>query len=68
MTKYEYLMNKADECGKRALDSTDVNLKKFYSNASIGFTKKARDLTVDQAGAECPVVNAGEREALLRGL
>lgn len=68
MTNYEYLMNKADECATRSRNSTDVDLKKFYGNASIGFTSKAQALTVEQAGAEHPVVDAGEREALLRGL
>ena len=53
MTNYEKLMNKSDECCLKAIDfakKNDWNMAKFYKNASIGFKKKALNLTFEQAG------------------
>lgn len=50
MTKYEYLQNKAIECYNKAGKINDVNLKKFYFNASEGYKMKAAKLTVEEAG------------------
>ena len=52
MTKYEELMNKSDECCLKAIDfakKNDWNMAMFYKNASIGFKKKALNLTLEQA-------------------
>ena len=47
MTKYEELMNKSDECLKKAVQyakKNDWNMATFYKNASDGFKIKARNL------------------------
>lgn len=52
MTKYEELMNKSDECCLRAIKfakKNDWDMATFYKNASIGFKKKASNLTLEQA-------------------
>ena len=52
MTKYEKLMNKSDECCLRAIKfakKNDWDMATFYKNASIGFRKKALNLTLEQA-------------------
>lgn len=51
MTKYEHLMNKSDECCLKAIDYAkkgDWNMATFYKNASVGFKKKALNLTPEQ--------------------
>lgn len=52
MSKYEELMNKAIECYNKAGETNDVNLKKFYFNASEGYKIKAAKLTVKEAGEQ----------------
>lgn len=52
MTKYEELMNKADENMRNALETTDVDLKTFYYNASKGYEAKAKNLTLKEAGEQ----------------
>ena len=45
-------MNKSDECCLKAIDfakKNDWNMAMFYKNASIGFKKKALNLTLEQA-------------------
>lgn len=49
MTKHEKLINKANECTKKAAGTNDLNLKLFYRNASEGFKIKAEKLTVEEA-------------------
>lgn len=52
MTKYEELMNKSDEYCLRAIKfakKNDWNMATFYKNASVGFKKKALNLTLEQA-------------------
>lgn len=48
MTKYEKLMNKADENMRNALETTDGNLKAFYYNASKGYEARAKNLTIKE--------------------
>ena len=46
-------MNKSDECCLKEIDyakNKDWNMATFYKNASIGFKKKALNLTLEQAG------------------
>lgn len=52
MTRYEYLINKADELLNRAIQETNVSLKAFYYNAGKGFKLKAQRLTVEEAGEQ----------------
>lgn len=52
MTKYEYLMNKANECYCKARETNDLDLKLFYNSAFIGFSIKAAKLTVEEAGEQ----------------
>ena len=52
MTKYEYLIKRADDCTIKAAATSDVNLKMFYTNASEGFKCKASKLTLEQAKEE----------------
>lgn len=52
MTYYEFLMEKSDDCCKKAinyLEKKDVNLAMFYNHASIGFKNKALSLSVEDA-------------------
>ena len=52
MTNYEYLINRSEECLERAKNINDVDVKKFFLNASKGFKIKAGKLTLEQAGKE----------------
>lgn len=49
MSKYEDLMNRAEECEIKAAETKDTNLKLFYRNASEGYKIKAEKLTLDEA-------------------
>lgn len=52
MTYYEFLMEKSDDCCKKAinyLEKKDVNLAMFYNHASVGFKNKALSLSVEDA-------------------
>ena len=52
MTKYGELMNKSDECCLKAIKfakKNDWDMATFYKNASVGFRKKALNLTLEQA-------------------
>lgn len=49
MTRYELLIENADECHSRAIATDNVNLKKFYLNAEEGYREKAAHLTVEEA-------------------
>lgn len=51
MTEYEKLMNKSNECCLRAIKfakKNDWDMATFYKNASVGFKKKALNLTLEQ--------------------
>lgn len=48
MTKFEYLLNKANNCLLLA-GIKDKNLKKFYLNAHRGFLEKLNKLTIKEA-------------------
>lgn len=48
MTRYEYLLNKANNCLLLA-GTKDENLKKFYLNAHKGFLEKLNKLTIEEA-------------------
>ena len=48
MTKYEYLMNKADECETKALKEKNLDMLLFWKHASEGFEQKALNLTVEE--------------------
>lgn len=52
MTNYEYLINRSEECLKRAKSVENIDVKKFFLNASEGFKIKAGKLTLEQAGKE----------------
>ena len=52
MTDYEYFINRSEECLERAKNIDDVDVKKFFLNASKGFKIKSGKLTLEQAGAE----------------
>ena len=52
MTNYEYFINRSEECLERAKNIDDVDVKKFFLNASKGFKIKSGKLTLEQAGAE----------------
>lgn len=52
MTKYEELMNKSDECCLKAIEfakKKDCYMARFWKNASVGFKKKALNLTLEQS-------------------
>lgn len=52
MTKYEYYIEKSNECRNKSIIFTQKNepkLATFYKNAAIGFEKKAKSLTVKEA-------------------
>lgn len=52
MTKYEYYIVKSDECRNKSIIFTQKNepkLAEFYKNASVGFEKKAKSLTIKEA-------------------
>lgn len=46
---YEFFMNKKAQCEALARQTTDKNLKIFYSNAAYGFMCKAYNLSVSEA-------------------
>lgn len=48
MTKYEYLINKADECETKALKEKKPDMLLFWKHASEGFKQKALNLTVEE--------------------
>lgn len=52
MTKFEELMNKADECETKALKEKNVDMRLFWHNAGVGFKEKALKLTVEE-GIKC---------------
>lgn len=55
MTNYEYLINRSDECCRKAIEFTkkgDVSMVMFFKNASEGFKIKALELTIDEGGKE----------------
>lgn len=49
MTRYEDLINKAEDCRCKAIATDNVDLKKFYLNAEQGYRKQAEELTVEEA-------------------
>lgn len=49
MTRYEFLLLQAKRCLVLANFEEDLNLKKFYSNASEGFKIKASKLSIEDA-------------------
>lgn len=53
MTKYEYLIKKSDDCYKKASQTNDGLLRKFYLNACDGYKIKAENLKLGEAGAKC---------------
>lgn len=53
MTRYEDLIERAEDCHYRALATNNVCLKKFYLNAEQGYREKAVKLTISQA---CEIV------------
>ena len=51
MTKYEYLINRSDECCRKAIEfykNGDTPMATFFKNASEGFKTKALELTIDE--------------------
>lgn len=50
MTKFEELKNKENGCIKRAIETTDENLKKFFYNAAEGFRIKMERMKIKEAG------------------
>ena len=52
MTNYEYFINRSEECLERAKIVENIDVKKFFLNASKGFKIKSGKLTLEQAGAE----------------
>ena len=52
MNKYEELMQKSAECYDKAMASKDVNLQKFYYNASVGFEIKAQKMKLSEIEGE----------------
>ena len=52
MTDYEYFINRSEECLEQAKIVENINVKKFFLNASEGFKIKAGNLTLEQAGKE----------------
>ena len=51
MTTYEYLINRSDECCRKAIEfykKGDVLMSIFFKNASEGFKTKALELTIDE--------------------
>ena len=52
MTKYEYLINRSEECFEKSKKIEDINVKKFFLNASKGFKIKANKLTLEKASEE----------------
>ena len=52
MTIYESLINKSEDCYKKAmyfLNKRDVDMTIFYKNASMGFKNKTLNLSVEKA-------------------
>ena len=52
MTNYEYFINRSEECFEKAKNIDDVDVKKFFLNASKGFKIKSEKLTLEQAGVK----------------
>lgn len=50
MTTYEYYKFQIAEYEKKAKETTDGNLKTFYTNAAAGFKTKLETLTLEKAG------------------
>lgn len=53
MTRYEYLMNEKDKAERKAVEMTKKNepeLSRFYQNGAEGFERKAKALTIEEAG------------------
>lgn len=51
MSKCELFLNKKTEFFEKAMETEDVNLRKFYFSASKGFELKAYALTLEEAAA-----------------
>lgn len=49
MTRYEKLMEKAENCLKMAKRVVSKDIQAFFFNASKGFEKKAKQLTIEEA-------------------
>ena len=49
MTNYEYLINRSEECFEKSKKIEDINVKKFFLNASKGFKIKANKLTLEKS-------------------
>lgn len=49
MTRFEELEQLAEDCKKKANNTTDKKLKTFYANAAKGFLIKLRKLTIEEA-------------------
>lgn len=49
MTKYEKLIEKSNESLMKALNTTNLDLRIFYFNASKGLKFIANNLTLEQA-------------------
>ena len=52
MTKGAYLQMQADECTRRAVASSDINLKCFYVSAAEGFRRRLEKLTIQELERE----------------
>ncbi len=52
MTNYEYLMKRSEKAFEKAQSIKDVDMKKFFINASEGFKIKANKLTLEEAVRE----------------
>lgn len=65
MTKYEYLINRSDECCRKAIEfykNGDTLMTTFFKNASEGFKTKALELTIDEGlKTKVPELTINER-------
>ena len=53
MTKYEHLMEMKDKAERKALEMrrrNEIALSLFYMHGAEGFEKKAKALTIEEAG------------------
>ena len=53
MTNYEYLMGRKDEAERKALEmrrKNEIALALFYMKGAQGFERKAKKLTIEEAG------------------
>ena len=60
MTKYEYLMGKAEEAELRCRESRDSYVKTFWARTADQYAKMSRRLDVSEASEQIPPSGAAD--------